>query len=162
MPPENLRFGGGVSETVLHPIVLVAMLIAVALIFLLPRKQIIWPFLLSAFLIPLGQSILIGGLHFFVIRIIILIVAVRMLASRLTSSEGLFGDRFGTLDIVFLAWASCRALAGVLVFSFNSGALVYQGVFLLDAIGGFFVVCCFFFHATSNFLILHCVSHAAF
>jgi len=140
MPPENLRFGGGASETVLHPIVLVAMLIAVALIFLLPRKQIIWPFLLSAFLIPLGQSILIGGLHFFVIRIIILIVAVRMLASRLTSPEGLFGDRFGTLDIVFLAWASCRALAGVLVFSFNSGALVYQGGFLLDAIGGYFVL----------------------
>src|SRR6266850_527006 len=140
MPPENLRFGGGASETVLHPIVLVAMLIAMALIFLLPRKQIIWPFLLSAFLIPLGQSILIGGLHFFVIRIIILIVAVRMLASRLTSPEGLFGDRFGTLDIVFLAWAFCRALAGALVFSFNSGALVYQGGFLLDAIGGFFVL----------------------
>src|SRR6267142_3872680 len=140
MPPENLRFGGGASEPVLHPIVLVAMLIAVALIFLLPRKQIIWPFLLSAFLIPLGQSILIGGLHFFVIRIIILIVAVRMLASRLTSPEGLLGDRFGTLDIVFLAWASCRALAGVLGFSFNSGALVYQGGFLLDAIGGYFVL----------------------
>jgi len=38
MPPDNLRFGGGASETVLHPIVLVAMLIAIALIFLLPRK----------------------------------------------------------------------------------------------------------------------------
>src|SRR5712671_2890606 len=140
MPPENFRFGGGASETILHPIVLVAMLIAIALIFLLPRKYIIWPFLYSAFLVPLGQSVLVGGLHFFVIRIIILTVAVRMLASRLTSPEGLFSDRFGTLDIVFLAWASCRALAGVLVFSFNSGALVYQGGFLLDAIGGYFVL----------------------
>jgi hypothetical protein len=140
MPPENLRFGGGASETILHPIVLVAMLIAMALILLLPRKQIIWPFLLSSFLIPLGQSILIGGLHFFVIRIIILTVAVRMFASWFMSPEGIFGNRLGTLDIVFLAWASCRALAGVLVFSFNSGALVYQGGFLLDAIGGFFVL----------------------
>ena len=67
MPPENLRFGGGASETVLHPVVLVAMLIAITLIFLLPRKYVIWPFLCSAFLIPLGQSILVGGLHFFVI-----------------------------------------------------------------------------------------------
>lgn len=140
MPPENLRFGGGASETVLHPIVLVAMLIAMALIFLFPRKYIIWPFLCSAFLVPLGQSILVGGLHFFVIRIIILTVVVRMLASKLTSPEGIFGDRLGTLDVVFLAWAVCRALAGILVFSFNSGALVYQAGFLLDAIGGFFVL----------------------
>src|SRR5712675_30733 len=140
MPPENLRFGGGASETVLHPIVLVAMLIAMALIFLLPRKYIIWPFLYSAFLVPLGQSILVGGLHFFVIRIIILTIVVRMLASRFTSPTGIFGDRLGALDAVFLVWAFCRALAGAVVFSFNSGALVYQAGFLLDAIGGFFVL----------------------
>jgi len=140
MPPENLRFGGGASETILHPIVLVAMLIAIALIFLLPRKYIIWPFLVSAFLIPLGQSILVGGLHFFVIRIIILAVVVRMLASRFTSPEGIFGGRLGILDGIFLVWAFCRALAGAVVFSFNSGALVYQAGFLLDAIGGFFVL----------------------
>jgi hypothetical protein len=140
MPPENLRFGGGASETVLHPIVLVAMLIAMVLIFVLPRKHVIWPFLFTAFLVPLGQSILIGGLHFFVIRIIILTIAVRMLASWFMSPEGIFGDRLGVFDIVFLVWAFCRALAGALVFSFNSGALVYQGGFLLDAIGGFFVL----------------------
>ena len=140
MPPDNLRFGGGASETVLHPIVLVAMLIAIALIFLLPRKYVIWPFLCTAFLVPLGQSILVGGLHFFVIRIIILTIVVRMLASSFTSPTGIFGDRLGVLDAVFLIWAFCRALAGILVFSFNSGALVYQGGFLLDAIGGFFVL----------------------
>jgi hypothetical protein len=140
MQPENLRFGGGASETVLHPAVLIAMLIAMALIFLLPRKYVIWPFLCTAFLIPLGQSILVGGLHFFVIRIIILTVAVRMLGSAFSSPEGVFGKRLGVFDVVFLLWALCRALAGILVFSFNSGALVYQGGFLLDAIGGFFVL----------------------
>jgi len=140
MPPDNLRFGGGASETVLHPIVLVAMLIAIALIFLLPRKYVIWPFLCTAFLVPLGQSILVGGLHFFVIRVIILSVVVRMLASRFTSPAGIFGGRLGTLDIVFLVWAFCRVLAGVLVFSFGAGALVYQAGFLLDAIGGFFAL----------------------
>ena len=140
MQPENLRFGGGASETVLHPIVLIAMLIAMALIFLLPRKYVIWPFLCTAFLVPLGQSILVGGLHFFVIRIIILTVAVRMLGSAFSSPEGIFGKRLSTFDVVFLLWALSRALAGALVFSLNSGALVYQGGFLLDAIGGFFVL----------------------
>ena len=78
MQPDNLRFGGGASDTVLHPIVLVAMLIAIALIFLLPRKYVIWPVLAATFLIPLGQEVLIGGLHFFVFRIIVLTIGVRM------------------------------------------------------------------------------------
>ena len=81
------------------------MLIAMALIVLLPRKYVIWPFLCTAFLIPLGQSILLGGLHFFVIRIIILTVAVRMLGSAFSSPEGVFGKRLGTFDVVFLLWA---------------------------------------------------------
>jgi hypothetical protein len=140
MPPENLRFGGGASETVLHPIVLAAMLIAIVLIFVLPRKNVIWPFLVMAFMVPLGQSILVGGLHFFVIRIIILVVAVRMLASMFSSPEGIFGDRLGALDVIFVVWALSRAVAGILIFSFNSGAIVYQTGFLLDALGGYFVL----------------------
>src|ERR1700738_271410 len=140
MPPENLRFGGGASETVLHPIVLAAMLIAIALIFLLPRKYVLWPVLSATFLIPLGQEILIGGLHFFVFRIIVLAVGVRMLASVFTSPDGVFGKRLGGLDLVFLLWALFRAIAGVMVFSFNTGAIVYQCGFLLDAVGGYFVI----------------------
>src|SRR5258708_23273051 len=140
MPPDNLRFGGGASETVLHPIVLVAMLIAIALIFFLPRKYVLWPVLCMAFLVPLGQEVLIGGLHFFVFRIIILTVALRMLVSIFASPEGIFGTRLGTFDLVFLLWAFFRAFAGVWVFAFNSGAMVYQAGFLLDAIGGFFVL----------------------
>lgn len=140
MQPENFRFGGGASETILHPIVLVAMLIAIALIFLLPRKYVIWPVMCMTFLVPLGQEILIGGLHFFVFRIIILTVVLRMLPAMFSSPQGIFGDRLGTLDIVFVFWAFFRALAGVLVFSFNSGAVVNQAAFLLDAIGGYFVL----------------------
>jgi hypothetical protein len=140
MQPENFRFGGGASETVLHPIVLVAMLIAIALIFLLPRKHVIWPVMCMAFLVPLGQQVLIGGLHFFVFRIIIIAVALRMLAATFSSPEGAFGDRLGTLDVVFVFWALFRALAGVVVFSFNSGATVNQAAFLLDAIGGYFIL----------------------
>lgn len=140
MQPENLRFGGGASETILHPVVLVALLIAVALICFLPRKYVILPVLVMTFLIPLGQEILVGGLHFFVSRIIILTVALRILVSMFSSPEGAFGNRLGTLDIVFLLWAFFRALAGAMVFSFTTGPMVYQAGFLLDAVGGFFVL----------------------
>lgn len=140
MQPENFRFGGGASETILHPIVLVAMLIAIALIFLLPRKYVIWPVFCMAFLVPLGQEILVGGLHFLVLRIIILTVAFRMLISRFASPERIFGSQVATFDVVFLLWALFRAAAGIWVFAFNPGAIVYQAGFLLDAIGGFFVL----------------------
>jgi hypothetical protein len=140
MPPENFRFGGGPSESILHPIVLVAMLFAILLIFLLPRRHVILPVLFSVFWIPLGQEILIGGLHFFVYRIIILAVCVRMLAAMFSSPEGVFGNRLSNLDVVFGLWALFRALASVLSFSFQSGAVINQSAFLLDAIGGFFLL----------------------
>jgi len=140
MPPENFRFGGGPTETILHPLVLVAMLIAIALIFLLPRKYVIWPVVSAAFLIPLGQEIMVGGLHFFVYRIIILMVAIRIAVAMFSSPDGVFGGQRNSLDKVFLLWAICRALASMFVFSFQTGALVNQMGFLLDAIGGFFVL----------------------
>ena len=140
MQPENLRFGGGASETILHPLVLVALLISIALIFFLRRKYLIFPVMAMTFLVPLGQTVLIGGLHFFVFRFIIIAMAIRMLASFFSSPDGIFGHRLCTFDLVFLMWAGFRALAGAATFSFVSGTLVYQAGFLMDAIGGFFIL----------------------
>src|SRR5947209_6516782 len=105
MQPENLRFGGGASETILHPLVLIALLIAVALIFLLRRKYVILPVMVMTFLVPLGQTVLVGGLHFFVFRIIVLAMALRMLFAFFSSPDGVFGNRLGTFDLIFLTWA---------------------------------------------------------
>ena len=65
MKPQSFRFGGGLSDTVLHPFIAVAMLIAVGLIVVLPRKKAIAPFLLAFFTIPFGQVLVLGGMHFF-------------------------------------------------------------------------------------------------
>ena len=138
MQPENLRFGGGASETILHPLVLVALLLAILLIFLLPRKYLIFPVLSMFFLVPLGQEVLIGGLHFYVSRLVILAVAARMLVALFFSPEGLLGRSRDTLDVIFVCWAVFRTLAGILTFM-QTGAIIYQMGFLMDAIGGYFV-----------------------
>jgi hypothetical protein len=139
MPPENyFRLGEGTGETVLHPLVLVAMLIAVLLILLLPRKQVIIPVLATIFLIPLGQQLLIGGFHFFVYRIIILVASIRILVAMFSTPEGAFQGRLDRLDKIFIAWAICRAAAVILLFA-QVGALINQAGFLLDAIGGYFI-----------------------
>ena len=72
MEPENIRFGGGTSVTLLHPLVAVALVLAIILILFLPRKFVMIPALLAIFLIPKGQQLVIAGLHFNLFRIIIL------------------------------------------------------------------------------------------
>ncbi len=76
--PVGLQYGGGLSESLLHPVVAVAMILAIILIFLLPRKYAAVPFLLVVFLTPLEQQLYIGGVHVFVMRILILAGCVRI------------------------------------------------------------------------------------
>lgn len=139
MPPENFRFGGGADESVLHPIVLIAMLVAILLIFLLPRKYVIAPLLAIVFLTPLGQQLNAGGLHFTVMRIVILAGWLRMLIAKFSSSDGVFGNRLDRLDLVFTLWAICRAAAVILLFLVPTAAINQFG-FLLDVIGGYFLL----------------------
>jgi hypothetical protein len=110
---QNFRFGGGLSDTVLHPIVAVAMLIAVGLIVVLPRKKAIAPFLLAFFTIPGGQVLVLGGVHFTMLQILILTVLGRMAAFRGSSSEKRFAGGFNALDKVAVVWS----LSALIIFS---------------------------------------------
>jgi len=140
VPPEHFYFGGGPTETVLHPVVVAAMIIAIILMLVLPRKYLIVPFLFSAFLIPLPQQVVIGGVHFFVLRIIILAGCVRLLLTRLSTQSSVFGGGLNSVDKVFSLWAICRASAFLLLFSFQVGAVVNQFGFLWDVLGGYFLL----------------------
>jgi len=133
MQPENLRFGGGATETLLHPVVAIAMLIAIAMIFLLPRKHVILPLLVGTFLIPLPQQILVMGLHGFVIRFLIAAGVVRMVATKLQSSTAILPGGFHSLDFAFLFWALFKALAPILLFRDPSAAVNSSG-FLVDSL----------------------------
>lgn len=136
MRPENFRFGGGVEQTVLHPLVLVAMLIGMALLLFLPRKYAVTPLLVLAFLVPCGQQIVIHGVHVFVLRFVILAGWVRFSFSRYRSR---IAGGVGTFDKLFLAWAFLHILTFLLLFR-EMGALVNQMGFLWDYLGGFFLL----------------------
>jgi hypothetical protein len=138
--PADYFFGGGAAETMISPIVLAVMMITIILGFVLPRKYVIVPYLFTVFLTPMTQTVVIGGLHFFVIRILILAAWVRLIAAKFSSPGGLFGGRLNVLDKVFVFWAVIRALAFVLRFAFEASAVVVQTGFLLDALGGYFLL----------------------
>ena len=136
MEPAHYRFGGGSSATVLHPLVALAMVLAVILILRLPRRQVLAPLLLAIFLIPKAQVVVVAGLHFNVYRIILLAGLARWIASRRSSP---LAGGFNSIDRIFTMWA----LSLFIVFSLqylNTQALIKSLGDLLDSISGYFVL----------------------
>src|SRR3974390_2049770 len=104
MEPTNLAFGGGATETFLHPLVAVWLLIAVVLILVLPREKGIAPFLLAFFTIPIGQVVVWGGLHFTALRILIIAGLAKRLLPQGSSSAGKYPGGFNGIDLVVILW----------------------------------------------------------
>jgi len=135
-PFQHFRFGGGLADTVVHPLVAVAMLIAIGLIVALPRKKAIAPFLLAFFTIPFGQVLVLGGLHFTMLQILTLTVLGRMAVFRGSGSEKRFAGGFNALDKVVVLW-SLSALA-IFAFEFMDAQALIKGLGdLVISLGGY-------------------------
>lgn len=139
MEPANIRFGGGASHTILHPLVAVALFLTIALIFLLPRRYVVIPSLLTVFLVPIGQVVVLGGVHFTIYRIVILFGLVRLATTKLPARTGRLAGGFDTVDGAF----TFCALFSLMTFWLQWGetqALIKGLGNLLDALGGYFVL----------------------
>jgi hypothetical protein len=138
-PDQSHAFGGGASESILSPIVLVGMLIAIVMILVLPRKYLIIPFLFFAFLVPAGQQVYLLGVHWITLRIIILAGFVRLTRNRFSSKSSPFAGGFNAIDQAFLYCVICEAICTVLQYM-QSQALVNQLGFLIDHLGAYFLL----------------------
>jgi|ERR1700733_15344820 hypothetical protein len=140
MPPEHARtFGGGLTETSLNPFVLVAMIIAAVLILTLPRKHAIIPLLCIAFLIPLPNAVVVGSVHFFVSRIIILVGLIRVVMVKSTPRERMLAGGFNPIDRAFFWCMIFQAVAAIILFA-DTSALINQFGFLIDFVGAYFLL----------------------
>jgi len=137
---QTWYFGGGGADTVLLPIVAVLMVLTIILMFRLPRSYVVVPFLLSTFLIPREQMVVVAGVHLFVLRIIVLFAWLRLFWTKLSSSEKLYGGRLDVFDKVFTVWAVYRAFAFLAVFHFQTGAIINQTGAVMDAFGIYFLL----------------------
>lgn len=136
MEPTNIRFGGGPAVTLLHPLVAIAMILAIVLILCVPRRYVIIPAFLALFLIPTGQVIVLAGIHLNVYRFIILTGLARWAASRRSSP---LAGGFNFMDRLFTLWA----ISYLIIYSLqwmNVQALIKAIGDFLDAMGGYFVV----------------------
>lgn len=137
MEPEHLRFGGGATETILTPFTAVWMLIAIVLILVLPRHKVIVAFLFSCLTIPIGQVVVLGTLHFTVLRILIIAGLIRRATEG--SRVGKYPGGFNDIDRVVVLWTV--SLEAVLSLQWmDSQMFIHNLGDWLDALGGFLVV----------------------
>ena len=135
MEPEHFRFGGGAADTLLTPVGALAMLIIVALIFGLPRNKVIVPFLLGSFTIPIQQVVVLGGLHFTVLRILIIAALIR----RAMTGSRKFPGGLNGVDRMVILWA--LSLETVLSLQWmEMQVFIHNLADLLDILGGYLVV----------------------
>lgn len=136
MEPQNIRFGGGTNVTLLHPLVAVAVLLAVCLMLFLPRRHVIVPLLLALFLIPKGQVIVFAGVHFTMLKILWLTGLIRWVATRrsLTLPGG-----FNSIDRIFAMWALCYPIVFTLQWM-EMQAFVKMAGDCVDTFCGYFVL----------------------
>lgn len=134
------NFGGGYTDTVMHPVVGVGMVCAIVFMLSLPRKYAIVPVLMAFFFLPVGQQLYLGGVHFYVPRIMILLGITRLIVAKSQSHKPLLTGGFNDLDKLFTWWAVCRAIASSLYYFGNPSAFIYQIAFLWDALGGYFLL----------------------
>ena len=138
--PTNFSFGGGASATMLHPLVMAAMIVAVLMILFAPRKYVSPPFLLVIFLGSAGQQIYFSGFHFYVMRILIIAGILRLISAKFTSKETFFAGGFDIVDKLFVVWIFYHCVANILINGGATNAITYQASFMLDWVGGYLVV----------------------
>jgi hypothetical protein len=137
--PEHLSFGGGVSETIVNPLVLLVAVIAGLLVCFSPRNRAVAAFLAAGLLIPMDHVLVLGGLHFPMLRILILFGIARMIRSKTTSQSEIFSGGMTRLDVTLVFFELVTAVNALLLWR-NSGMLVKQLGDLFTVFGIYFLM----------------------
>ena len=133
-------FGGGATDTVMHPVVAIAMVAAIALMLWLPRKYAMAPFLLGLFLVPGGQELHLGGVHLYVPRIMISFGLARLVWAKHGSNARIFTGGWNDLDKIFTCWAVLHVVAAILYYGADAAVLLQKAAFLWDTLGGYYLL----------------------
>jgi len=133
MEPLHYKFGGGATDTVLHPLVLSSVVILGIFLLLCPRRFAIPAFLFGTFLIPAGQEILLLGVHVFVYRILVLVGLLGLL--RIKKEPRLAGG-WNVIDSAFFLSIISHVMAFIFLY-WELSALINQIGFIWDYLGGY-------------------------
>jgi len=139
MEPKHFKFGGGAAATVLNPLVALGMLLAMILILTLQRKKAVVPFLLTFFMVPDSQVLVLAGVHITMPQLLILTVLARMAAFRGKASEVRFAGGFNAVDRVVVFWSSSTLIMFYFQFMATQALIKAMGDFIVY-FGGYLAV----------------------
>ena len=139
MERELLKIGGGASSTIVNPIVLLAVLIAGVLMLVLPRNKAILPFLTASILIPTDQVIVIGSLHFIMLRVLILFGLVLIFRSKASSKTRVLSGGVSNIDLALILCTLSTALNWILLWP-ESAAVTFQLGEIYTTFGSYFLM----------------------
>jgi hypothetical protein len=115
------------------------MLAAIIAVVYLPRRYRLGAFLISTFLIPAGQQFVIGGVHVFVYRVIVLAGCIGLsLATRFRGTTIVAGG-WNSIDRAFILYICFHVVAFSILYS-SGAALVNQVGYVWDFAGGYLLL----------------------
>ena len=132
------RFGTE-GETFLNALGMLILVLASLLILFLPRKHVVAPLLIAGLLLPLSQMVVVGGLHFMLVRILILVAWIRIAVGMPQSIR----MRFNTIDWMVVFWGLSTIVAFTLLWGSAEALLNRMGV-VYNAFGTYFLFRCLY------------------
>jgi hypothetical protein len=130
---EKYYFGGG-GDTLIPPIAMAVLILAIILIMILPRKCAFIPFLLAGLLVPINVTIIIIDLHFNSNRLLLLAGLIRLSVRR-----ELYPDKMNSLDKVIVYGVLVQSIAYIFVWG-QVGAIINRAGFLFSALGTYILL----------------------
>jgi hypothetical protein len=137
--PEHLKFGGGAASSAVNPFVLAIVLVVGIIICVRERRSVIAPFLAAAILIPLDQVVVLGPLHFPMLRVLLLFGMIRMGWGKISSKSEIFSSGMTRLDKAVIWFALFTFLNALLLWR-DTGMLVRQTGDLYTLFGIYFLM----------------------
>lgn len=128
------------QQSYVHPAIAIAMLVAIGLMFALPKRKLIATFIFSGILIPMDQILVLGPLHFPMIRILVLFAWIRIYMAAKASGTPILPNKFNVLDKLVLFYAAFDALDYIILWGFSAQAIINRLGAAYMVIGIYFVL----------------------
>jgi hypothetical protein len=121
------------NHTTAHPIGVIVLLLLSAVTLAVPRRWALVPMLVMACVVASAQRFVIASLDFNFLRVLILVVAFRIVIRKETT-----GWRWKPIDTVLVLWIICATVtAGILYATVQT--VIYRLGILYDAVGLYFI-----------------------
>ncbi len=143
MEPNSVGFGAGLSHTVFNPVVGIAVFIAIVFICFSSRNKALAAFLAVGMLIPPDQVLVLGALHFPVLRILVVLGMLRILSGRVMSGTEIFSGGMNGIDKAVILFGLFTTFDGYMLWRdtpYVSIAVVYYLGNLVNIFGVYFLL----------------------